>query len=82
MGTTINSTYNMNIFSISSLSGFIQILILIVMILFVIISFLVTRQVHILNKTLSTPLNIFFSQAAFIQLIISGVVVFLAFISV
>jgi len=82
MGTTINSTYNMNIFSISSLSGFIQILILIVMILFVIVSFLVTRQVHILNKTLSTPLNIFFSQAAFIQLIISGVVVFLAFISV
>ena len=82
MGTTINSTYNMNILSISSLSGFIQILILIVMILFVIISFLVTRQVHILNKTLSTPLNIFFSQAAFIQLIISGVVVFLAFISV
>lgn len=82
MGTTINSAYNMNIFSISSLSGFIQILILIVMILFVIISFLVTRQVHILNKTLSTPLNIFFSQAAFIQLIISGVVVFLAFISV
>ncbi len=82
MGTTINSAYNMNIFSISSLSGFIQILILIVMILFVIVSFLVTRQVHILNKTLSTPLNIFFSQAAFIQLIISGVVVFLAFISV
>jgi|GEM_PF-4119451 hypothetical protein len=82
MGTTINSAYNMNILSISSLSGFIQILILIVMILFVIISFLVTRQVHILNKTLSTPLNIFFSQAAFIQLIISGVVVFLAFISV
>jgi len=82
MGTTINSAYNMNILSISSLSGFIKILILIVMILFVIISFLVTRQVHILNKTLSTPLNIFFSQAAFIQLIISGVVVFLAFISV
>jgi len=82
MGTTINSAYNMNILSISSLSGFIQILILIVMILFVIVSFLVTRQVHILNKTLSTPLNIFFSQAAFIQLIISGVVVFLAFISV
>ena len=80
MDTTTSTI--INIFTPQGFVGFIQFMVLIMMLIYVFIAFVLTRQVKLMNKSFHTPYSWFFTTFALIHMALTIVISFFAITSV
>jgi len=68
-------------FTMHDLFSFIGIVIIIIAFFYILYAFLITRQVKLLTRSFSSPIAGFFAGTAFIHLLLSALIAFLALIS-